>query len=219
MGAAGDTTLNMIFKAPEFLLGVREAEQASNRNVAGFLFSSGGNDILGKIPDSEERVLSKIVRKHEPGEQFSLASAFNEGERKKQFDFLEAGYAKLIADIRAVHPKLPLFFHSYDKVWPFNPANNADDRKGIWVQPPLTQQGIGDFENQRLITTDLINQFKSMLQKIANSHSNVHYMDTGQPLGNDLGLWHDEIHPNNKGYEIVSNVFGNMIADKIGAQV
>ena len=215
MGAAGDTTRNMIFESPEFLLGIREAEKAANKRAAGFVFSSGGNDILGKVDNSEDRVLAKIVRKHQTGESFSIENAYDEEQLDLKMRFLRAGYKRLIADIRAVHPNLPLFFHSYDKVWPFDNTNPADKRKGTWVQPPLTAQGVTNINDQRAITNDLISRFRDMLINITNEDRHAHFMDTGQPLANRLDLWHDEIHPNNEGYKIVSEKFAESINQHI----
>jgi len=215
LGAAGDTTLNMVFEAPEYQQALLKAEAIAGKEVNAFVFSSGGNDILGK--SNGVRVLENIVRKHEPGETVSLDSAFNEGSLNKQFNFLRTGYEKVIRDIRTTHPDLPLFFHSYDNVWPYNPENENDKRKGIWVQPPLTAQGVTKFEDQRLITSHLIEKFSSLLKELTVKDPNVFFVDTGQPLADRLDLWHDEIHPNNEGYKLVSDKFVNEIKSRLAA--
>ena len=215
LGAAGDTTLNMVFIAPEYQHALIKAEAISGKPVEAFVFSSGGNDILGK--SNGKRVLEDIVRKHQANEIVSLDNAFNEKVLERQFNFLRTGYEKVISDIRMTHPELPLFFHSYDRVWPFNPSNPEDGRKGIWVQPPLTAQGVTKFEDQRLITDHLIKKFSVLLQDIAANSTNVYFVDTGQPLADRLDLWHDEIHPTNAGYKLISDKFVSEIKSRLAA--
>lgn len=213
VGAAGARASEMIFEKPEYLQALMKAKEISGRSADAFVFSSGGNDILGK--EGDIWMLEQIVRKHQAGETVSLATAYQEENLRKKLEFLRIGYEKVIADIRAINPTLPLFFHSYDSVWPYNNENDQDERKGRWIQPPLNEQGVTKFVDQRLITSDLIGRFKNILQETAKSHSNVFYVDTGQPLADHLDLWHDEIHPNNKGYKIVSKHFVDEINKRL----
>lgn len=212
VGAAGDTTKNMIFKNPEYLLAIAKAREIANRPVNGFVFSSGGNDILGK--EGEDRVLQKMVRPHNSGESVDLNNAYNIEAMEKQFDLIAKGYRHLVASIRAIHPDLPIFFHTYDEVWPFNPEDPADGRKGLWIQPSLSAQGVTAFADQRKITSDLITRFQQVLAAIAQEDTGVHVVDTGQPLADKLELWYDEIHPNSDGYARVALKFKETI-DKV----
>lgn len=213
VGAAGARTSEMVFDKPEYIQALLKAQQIAGRPVDAFAFSSGGNDILGKVDGN--RVLEQIVRRHEPGERVSLVNAYQEENLEKQMEFLRVGYEKIIADIRAIKPDLPLFFHSYDRVWPYNQSNPEDQREGKWVQPPLSALGVTHFDDQRLITTDLIERFKNLLQNLSQTHNNVFYVNTGQPLADRLDLWHDEIHPNNKGYKMVAEHFIAAIEEKL----
>ena len=42
---------------------------------------------------------------------------------------------------------------------------------------------------------NLIHLFKRILTSIVDSHANVHMLETGFPLKDDVRLWADEIHP------------------------
>lgn len=212
VGAAGDTTENMIFENPEYIKAIRKAEKLSGATPKAFLFSSGGNDLLGKKGDT--RVLETIVRPLNPGEIFSIENAYIEDELNNVFALLQRGYVKLSTDIATHFPDITIFVHSYDNVWPYNPANSNDTRytkEGKWIQPSLSLRGVKDFENQRAITNDLLNRFRALLEEVANQHSNIRIIKTGTPLAGRLDLWHDEIHPNNNGYKIVAEKFADAI--------
>lgn len=216
-GAAGARLDDMIFKRPEYIEAILTAQEIAEREPDAFLFSAGGNDILGK--DGGQRVLETIVRNHQPGETVSLDSAYDETLLQKKFTFIENGYRQLIRDIRSLKPDLPLFFHSYDRVWPLTEDEKSQGgRTARWVTPALNAQGVTRFEDQRLITDDLIGRFRTLLQTIAGAHDeNVRYIDTGQPLAEHLDLWHDEIHPTSEGYRRVADHFMAAIKDHLPA--
>ena len=73
------------------------------------------------------------------------------------------------------------------------------------------------FEDQRLITDHLIKKFSVLLQDIAANSTNVYFVDTGQPLADRLDLWHDEIHPTNAGYKLISDKFVSEIKSRLAA--
>src|SRR5690606_29256958 len=63
LDAAGDTSDNMVNRHPEYMQGLNK--QKAN-NVAGFLFSGAGNDVIGEDLRGEP-VLGKLLKQHTPG--------------------------------------------------------------------------------------------------------------------------------------------------------
>ncbi len=209
VGAAGDTTQNMVFNNPEFLEAIEDAADIAGRAPNGFVFSSGGNDILGEKNDTP--VFELIVRPHAPDEPFDLATAFVPDALQEQLDLITRGYSTLVREVHLDFPDLPIFIHGYDRVFPFNPSNGADHRKGKWIQPPLFAQGVVEFDHQRAITDFLLEKFRAIQMEIAATHPNVHVLQTHQPLANRLELWHDEIHPTDEGFATVVHEFRDTI--------
>ena len=205
VGAAGDTTRNMVFNNPEYLTAIDKAKAISGKKPDGFVFSSGGNDILGRKDGAQ--VLRKIIRQHQAGETISLDSVYNQEELKLALNELQRAYETLLSEIGRRYPSMPVFVHCYDRVWPFNPSDKSDTRTGKWIQPPLSRRGIESFDDQRMITDDLIKKFKHILDTVDKQHSNLHIIDTSGSLSNRLDLWRDEIHPNADGFKLVSDRF------------
>ncbi|MDB4222951.1 hypothetical protein N9850_04200 [Granulosicoccus sp.] len=208
VGAAGDTTRNMVFKSPEYIEALLSAEDIAGRQPDGLVFSSGGNDLLGM--DGEQRVLARIVRPHQPNESVDIATAFNTDLLQEQLDLVRNGYSTLIEEVGRTYPTLPIFIHGYDRVFPFNKVN-GDTRKGRWIQPPLSEQGVTQFADQRKITDHLIGLFRGILSELDNENQHVHFMETGQPLADDVSWWHDEIHATSDGFARVTETFTETI--------
>ena len=98
VGAAGDTTKNMVFRDPEYLDAIEDAADFAGKLPDGFMFSSGGNDILGERDGTP--VFDLILQQLDPGESFSLENAYVEPELEAQLNLIKDGYQKLISEIR-----------------------------------------------------------------------------------------------------------------------
>ena len=85
--------------------------------------------------------------------------------------------------------------------------DSNDKRKGKWIQPRMEAKGITAFEDQRAITTDLLDRFIDIQTQLAAEAQNIHVLATSRPLQSDVTLWHDEIHPTSEGYRRVVNEF------------
>lgn len=214
VGAAGDTTKNMVFTDPEFVDAIEDAEGIAGRMPDGFLFSSGGNDILGEKDGTP--VFELILNELPAGQNFDLSNAFVQQELERQLSLIRMGYRKLVEDIRKDFEELPIFFHAYDQVFPYMKNSPTDQRSGNWIQPPMEKKGIHEFEDQRAITTFLLGELVTIQNLVANTDSNVHILTTNQPLANDVTLWHDEIHPTSKGYGLVVEEFKSTLDRVLG---
>ncbi len=182
LGAAGDTLENMISKQ-EYLSAL------SQTGASVFLFSAGGNDVLGGGH------LADHLRKFDPGKspvEHILPS----------FDALVGkaiqGYDTVLRSVEALPGDIQVFCHGYDK-----PVPNS----GKWLGRPMESRGITDKNFQKSITDELINRFNGRLKTLISGFTNSHYLNMRDIVGGSASKWHDELHPKNSGYRKVAEQF------------
>lgn len=209
-GAAGDTLRNMILRDPEYIDALDDLDGAAD----GFVFSGGGNDIIGEDGDGEP-VIKKLVKDFDPGlspEQHLIEDAVND-----RFSFIRKCYEILIKDIHSEFPNLPIFLHSYGFVFPGNFSDDdtrdpfyADEDE--WIAGPLSGKGITDPMFQRDIIKILLNRLRTLQGQLAGN--DVHPIDVLESLPS-VNQWNDEIHPNDAGFAIVADKFKSVIQSEI----
>ena len=111
LDAAGDTAQNMVRRNPEYLAGLR----AHRDEVAAFLFSAAGNDVIGE-DEFGEPVLKSLVKHFTAGKD--AAWHIDQVRLAEVLLFLEGAYKEVMATVRAEFPHLPVLIHGYDHAIP-----------------------------------------------------------------------------------------------------
>ncbi len=212
LDAAGDTAENMVNRQPEYLEGLR-AQKAND--VAAFLFSAAGNDVIG-TDENGESVLTRLVKRSEPGRD--AAWHVDHAELGKVMVFLDTAYRRVLATIRADPDlaALPVLLHGYD--YPLPGGFPDDPRRPAWAAPdrwlgaPLRERGIEDPALQRAVMRLLIDATYDMLHRLAgdSTSTRVHVVDVRGTLP-EVSDWADEIHPTDEGFGRVAARFRDVL--------
>ena len=210
--SAGDTLLNMVQVNAEYMKAIR----AQAGSVRAFLFSGGGNDIVGE--DAQGRpVISQIVRRFEAGRPAQWYLGSEALERK--MDFIEQCYQAVIANVAHEFPRLPIVCHGYDYAIP---GGGPDDtRRPMWAaqdkwigRAMREDLGIVDPRLQREIVALLIDRLNQILQRLCGGGNregtfrNAWHIDLRRKVN---GRWADELHPTDDGFAAVADSFRSVL--------
>jgi hypothetical protein len=211
LDAAGDTADNMVNRNPEYKAGL---DAQKGNNVAGFLFSGAGNDVIGEDLLGNP-VLSTLIKPFKSGKD--AAWHIDQGQLSAVLSRLDTDYRKVVATVRAdkSFKTLPIFIHGYDYAIPG--GYEGDKRHPIyakqdeWLGGPLTEKGIVDLTLQRKIIHLLIDALYDMLDRIAadSFKTNIYVIDVRGSLKE--GDWADEIHGTSEGFAEVARRFKKVI--------
>jgi len=209
LDAAGDTSDNMVNRQPEY----RAALDSQRANqVAGFLFSAAGNDVIGE-DSSGVPVLGQMLKPFDAGKD--AAGHIDMGKLSAVLARLEADYKKVIATVRydGTFATLPIIIHGYDYAIPGgypgdtrNPVYAAQDE---WLGGPMKKKSIVDPTLQRAIVKLLIDALYDMLFRVAATDPRVYVIDVRGTLG--AGDWADEIHATSTAFAKVAARFADVI--------
>jgi hypothetical protein len=211
LDAAGDTSDNMVNRQPEYKAGLDE--QKAN-NVAAFMFSGAGNDVIGEDLLGNA-ALSSLLKDYSPGHD--AAWHVNKAQLGTVLTRLETDYRKVISTIRldAAFASLPIIIHGYDYVipggFPGDTRNPIYAKQDEWLGGPMKDKGIQDTTLQRAIVRVLIDALYDMLKVVAgdSSATKVYLVDVRGTLGADE--WADEIHGTSAGFKKVAARFATVI--------
>ena len=182
LDAAGDTLQNM-FEEGEYI----DAIQETGASV--FLFSGGGNDVLGGGN------LKEHLRDFDPAlsaEQHLLPSF------RQLTDHAIALYDRIFRSVEDLPGDILTICHGYDRPIPNN---------GKWLGRPMVERGINDPGFQVAIVKVMIDRFNSKLKLLADTFSNVTYLDVRGVVGAQPSRWDDELHPTSVAYGDVAARF------------
>jgi hypothetical protein len=209
LDAAGDTSDNMVNREPEY----REAlDRWKSKNVAGFLFSAAGNDVIGEDLQGVP-VLGRLLKTFDPSKD--AAAHIDHGQLATILTNLENDYRKVIATVRlgGDFTNLPIFIHGYD--YAIAGGHPGDTRRPIyaaqdeWLGAPMKQKGIVDPPLQRAIVRLLIDALYDMLYRVSSSDQRVFVVDVRGTLQD--GDWADEIHATSSAFKRVAAHFKAVI--------
>jgi metacaspase-1 len=186
LDAAGDTLDNMIASG-EYLDGLRQT------GASVFLFSAGGNDVLGGGHLAE--LLRDFDANLTPAEH--VLPAF-----QSLLSAAIAGYDTVLRNVEALPGEILIVCHGYDRPLP---------TKGQWLGLPMQKRGIKDPEFQGRIVRELIDQFNVSLQQLLAGFGNARYLDMRAVVGRDQNRWYDELHPTDVGFKLVADKFDSAI--------
>lgn len=213
--SAGDTLQNMVIDNAEYMKALRERAPA----VRAFLFSGGGNDIVGTDARGNS-IVAQVVRRFEPGRpaEWYLEPA----ALAQKLAFIESCYRTVLANVAAEFPALPVICHAYDYSIP---GASDDPRNPVWAGPdqwiggPMRSLGIADPQLQRDIVRLMIDRLNERLKTLCGGNNaggafpNAWQVDARGAVGT---LWADELHPTDAGYGLVAARFAAVLRQALG---
>ncbi|WP_349370612.1 hypothetical protein [Salinarimonas sp.] len=193
-----------------------ELEEALSRvddSYVAFVFSGGGNDILGTEigPDGRKTsVLRRLLAPPSPG--MKAVDFVRTGEVDRALATVRARFETLIRLVRSRAPALPIVLHGYDHAIPSGAF--LDLRflfRGRWLADPMREHGIESHRLQREIVAALVNRFyEEVLLPLAGSSVAVADL---RGTNTNVGGWADEIHPSSWGFQpVAEKIMGHIPA-------
>lgn len=173
----GDT-LAQIVNAGEYISYLKTGK------VKYFLFSAGGNDVLGN-GRLAEFVSQRASGDNDPANAHRyITPAFEEQLRE-----VMALYAILAENVRQLSPKTIMLVHGYDFARPVP--------RGPWMGTAMESRGFHPSDNRaicRAVIAEMLSRFNTRLENFAKtSGGKVRYVSLLNVVGD---AWWDELHPN-----------------------
>jgi hypothetical protein len=170
----------------------------------GFLFSAGGNDVVGEN-------LPNFLNTWQPG--MNWMDCINQPYLELRFADLARAYQRL-ADLRdAYKPQTIIFTHAYDYAIPSGKrVRILLCTVGGWLQDQFLTKGIQDAQMQKEIVTHLLKRFAGLMEDFAARTRNVVYIRTQGTLKENE--WGDELHPTTAGFKRLAAKFQNELRRK-----
>lgn len=188
----GDTMQNMLAQK-------QYRQMLGSGNFRDFLFSGGGNDVLGSI--------GRYVSPRVPGDSDPAnAPNYVKPSFAAKVKSIMADYGQLYNDVRAVRgPRTVLYVHGYANAIPLPNGRYLGRRLTALGFDPATVGPLAE-----AIVAHMVAMFNAGLQAFAATRANIIYLDLRPKVTrND---WHtDEIHPNAKGARKISTAFTQAI--------
>ncbi len=202
LDAAGDTLAAMTGPGREYVAPLVHPEIGPR--VRGFLFSAGGNDILGEErgPDGRLRpVLETLLHERRPG--LPAAAHIDEAALEDRLARIEAGYRQVLETVATVRPGVFVVGHAYAYAIPAHSADPRDPpwtRHGRWLRDPLRRRGFEEAEEQRAVVAALIDRLHARLERLMGGNCPGGAYPHGwlvdcRNLLDRTEEWADEIHP------------------------
>lgn len=216
VAAAGDTLENMIDLDPEYM----KALNAQADCFVAFLFSGGGNDIVGKDRHGAS-VLEQVLRPYEPGRPaswFLQTDAFS-----RCLVEIESRLRCVLQAVQAEFPDRPVLLHGYDYAIPGGFA--GDPRRPRYADQ---DQWIGRFLSgevlkftDRDLQCEIIRLMIDRLNEIekhlcggnceGGAFPRAFHVDVRGTLAG-IGDWNDELHPTDQAFKRVADRFAEVLA-------
>jgi hypothetical protein len=216
VGAAGDTLQNMVLKNAEYLKSLHR----HRKDVRAFLFSGGGNDIVGE-DENGDPIISQIVKPFEashPAEWYLDTDEFS-----RKLLFIEDCYREVIMKVAAEHPNLPVICHGYDYSipggFPGDTRNPFWAKQDQWIGRAMRDDlKIEEPTLQREIVKIMIDRFNARVKALCGGNNpdglfrHAWHVDV---RGVVAGRWADELHPTNEGFRAVAARFLNVLTSAL----
>ncbi|BCH26585.1 hypothetical protein MesoLjLc_65000 [Mesorhizobium sp. L-8-10] len=189
----GDTLENML-KQKQYV------QKLESGNFRHFLFSGGGNDVLGSI--------GKYVKTRTPGDTDPAhAPGYVKPSFTSKVKEIISGYQELADDVRQARgSRTVLYVHAYANAIPKPNGRYLGRRLEALGFDPAT---VGPLA--RAIVAHMVGRFNAALQSFAAARANIVYVDLRTKV-TAAGDWHsDEIHPSTRGARKVATAFAGAI--------
>lgn len=168
-------------------------------------FSAGGNDIIG--PEIRGFLLDKRQHPGSHGADLIDTGSYNRGLRH-----IVADYRKILRVISrsTANRRTPVIAHTYSNLKPRKVGTHLGAIKFNrgWVARYMDEdKHISDEDEQQEIIKTLLTRFRDAMQQLENDFPRFLLVDTLRTLSTggkpDVSLFHDEIHPNLRGFRKV----------------
>jgi hypothetical protein len=198
---SGDTA-DEITKGEQFQL-LRRIFSDVTLPTDAFMFSAGGNDIVGNN-------LLSLVHEYQEGMQWMDCIDTTYLDQKLQD--IRAAYRRLI-DLRdAFKPQTYFFTHSYD----FAQSSGKEVMllwlpiAGGWLKEKFEIRGVKDGDMQSQIIAYLLKEFAMLLDEFERTENRFVHVQTQGTLNPKID-WKDELHPTVAGFNKVAAKFQNAL--------
>jgi lysophospholipase L1-like esterase len=208
----GDCVEDMAHSAGQFEEFARRLEKllANSKVPKAILLSGGGNDIAG---DEFAILLNHAASSLPP---------LNENIVSGVIDIrLKEAYVRILTALTAIAKSylgrpIPIIVHGYDHPIPDGRGFMGGwwALPGPWLKPGFVRKGHLDLATNTKLVAELIDRFNVMLGSVTSlpAFAHVHYLDLRGTLKGDKKLWANELHPNAKGFDLVTKKFADLIA-------
>lgn len=176
------------------------------------LLSGGGNDIAG----DEFAILINYAT--------STLPPLNDDMVRGLIDVrLKVAYASILSGLTAITKSylgrpIPIVTHGYDYPVPDGRGFMGGWWKfpGPWLKPAFQRKGHDDLAKNTSVIGQLIDRFNTMLASVSAlpEFAHVQYLDLRGTLKHDATYkkhWANEMHPNTKGFDLVTKKFADLI--------
>ena len=181
LDAAGDVIRNM-FHLSEYLDTIRELKPDA------FILSGGGNDFFEIFPYMLQNGTSDSI------------DTYLKISWKTEIKVIETYYKGFLDILTIEFPDLPIILHGYDYIMP-----RTD---GKWIGKPMIEKGKLKLDKDRKTLIKLImDEFNRTIFELSKQYNNVYFIDLRNTVPQDKKFWHDEIHPNDRGFKLVADKF------------
>lgn len=188
LDAGGDIIRNM-YHGREYI------KEIADQSPEIFLLSAGGNDFFEVFP--------KMLKKND---NISKIEGWLNPNYITELQVLSKYYEALLTEVIDKHPDIKIIIHGYDYIMP-----KSD---GKWIGAPMVEVGINNSDDQKKLIRFIMDEFNNHLMMLAHKpefQHNVSYLDLRGTVPQDKNYWHDEIHPNDIGFKLVSDKYKILI--------
>jgi len=162
-----------------------------------FLFSAGGNDIVG----------ANLIQylKHKFSKSGKL---LDEKIFQAKLDSMKESMEFLIESVVNTNPKCHILMDGYDyaKVTGKGYSFIGIRLTGPWIQPAMGAKAITNSKDQNKIIKTLIDGFNEMLKDLESKYPNFHFIDLRGYFPH-INSWDNEIHLKASGYKKVAELY------------
>jgi lysophospholipase L1-like esterase len=176
------------------------------------LLSGGGNDVAG----DEFGMLLEHAQSPLPGFNDQVIGGIIDQRVKIAYVTILSAVTKISQE--RLNRKLPILVHGYDYPVPDGRgfAGGWWHLPGPWLEPGFREKGYGVMTERIKLMKQLIDRFNAMLKEIAamNEFQHVTYInlrDTLSTQSNYKRYWANELHPTERGFELVTNRFADVL--------
>jgi len=172
------------------------------------LLSGGGNDVAG----DEFGMLLDHAQSPLPGFNDQIVSGIIDQRVKVAYVTILSAVTKICEE--RLNRKLPILLHGYDYPVPDGRgfAGGWWFLPGPWLEPGFREKGYAKMAERIRLMKQLIDRFNAMLKDIAamTEFPHVTYINLRNTLStgtNYKQYWANELHPTEKGFELVTDRF------------
>jgi hypothetical protein len=181
------------------------------------LLSGGGNDVAG----DEFGMLLDHAHSPLPGFNDEIVSGIIDQRVKIAYVTILSAVTQICEE--RLNCKLPILVHGYDYPVPDGRgfAGGGWFLPGPWLEPGFREKGYANMAERIGLMEQLIDRFNAMLKNIVAmaEFPHVTYINLRKTLSTGVNYkqyWANELHPTEKGFELVTDRFANVL-DKLPA--